>query len=269
MGPCLPVVLVKGILYRHDGVLLDVAAVEIGQLNPRDPFGRVRVGVLEVKIVLPLLVKLGRGDVERYLDLAFITGLLDRLCEEIECFLWAGNVRREASLVTHIASYGMGRVNSVRKCSLYARAPLTINAVLCADNLLERVIGLGADFHRFSKTGRASGEKHEFLEGQLVSGVRATVDNIKRGGGEHVRGLDARELRKVLIQRDALLGCGGVRNCDGYAKDGVGTELALVRCPVELYQKVVDILLLRDIEARPDQCGRDGVVDIGDGLEDA
>ena len=61
------------------------------------------------------------------------------------------------------------------------------------------------------------------MESQLVSGVRTTINDIKRGGWENVWGFDARELRKVLVQRDALLGRGGIRNCDGYAEDGVST----------------------------------------------
>jgi hypothetical protein len=129
------------------------------------------------------------------------------------------------------------------------------------------VIGLSAHFHRFSKTGRASGKEHELLEGQLVPGVGATIDDVKRGGRKHVWWFDARELSKVLIQRDALLGSGSIRNCDRYAEDGIGTELALVRCPIELDQEVVDFLLLRDFETRLDQCGRDSVINISDGLE--
>ncbi len=109
------------------------------------------------------------------------------------------------------------------QCSVYAHVPLTVNAVLCADNLLEGVIGLGADFYRLSETRRAGRKKHEFLEGQLVSSVRTTIDDIKRGGWENVWGFDARKIRKVLIQRDALLGRGGIGNCDGYAEDGVST----------------------------------------------
>ena len=96
--------------------------------------------------------------------------------------------------------------------------------------------------------------------------MRTTVDNIKRGGREHVWGFDARELGKVLVQRDVLLGCCSLGCCNGYAEDGIGTELALVGCAVELDQEVVDLSLLRDFEARLDQCGCDGVVDVSDGL---
>jgi hypothetical protein len=57
--PSLPVILVEGVFNRDDGVLLDVAEVEVGQLLAGDPLGWVRVGVLEVKIVLAILVEFG------------------------------------------------------------------------------------------------------------------------------------------------------------------------------------------------------------------
>ena len=145
--------------------------------------------------------------------------------------------------------------------------PRTVNPVLCTDDLLKSVIRLGADFDRFRKVGRASWKKHEFLEGELVSSVRATVDDIKRWRRKHVWRLDARQLRKMLVQRNALVGRSSIRNCNGYAEDGVGTELALVRCAIELDQKVINLLLLRHLETRLDQCRSDCVIDVGNGLE--
>jgi hypothetical protein len=146
--------------------------------------------------------------------------------------------------------------------------PLTINTVFCTDNLLKGVIRLGADFERFRKVARAGGKEHKFLEGELVPSVRATIDDIKGGGWKHVWRLDTCQLRKVLIQRNALLGSGSIRNCNGYAEDGVGTKLALVRCAIEPDQEVINLLLLRHFETGLDQCGRDCVVDVGNGLED-
>jgi hypothetical protein len=106
------------------------------------------------------------------------------------------------------------------------------------------------------------------LESELVPSVRAAIDDVKRGGWKHVWRLDACQLRKVLIQRHALLGCGSIRNCNGYAKDGVGTKLSLVWCAIEPDQKVINLLLLGHLKTRLDQCGRNCVVDIGNGLED-
>jgi hypothetical protein len=57
--PGLPVILVERILHRNNWVLLDVAQIEVRKLNTRDPLARVRIGVLEVKVVFAVLVELG------------------------------------------------------------------------------------------------------------------------------------------------------------------------------------------------------------------
>jgi len=87
------------------------------------------------------------------------------------------------------------------------------------------VVRLSAIFYRFSEAARADGKKHEFLESKLVPSVRAAIDDIERGGGKHEWKLDACQLRKVLVQRDSLLGCGSIYNCNKNAEDSVGTEL--------------------------------------------
>ena len=84
VAPRLPVVLVEGVLDRHDRVLLDVAEVEVRKLNTGDPLRGVRVRVLEVKVVLALLVELRRGNIQRNLDLALVPGLLNSLREELQ-----------------------------------------------------------------------------------------------------------------------------------------------------------------------------------------
>lgn len=47
-------VLVEGILNGHHGELLDELHVQIGQFLSRQPQALVRVGVLEVKVVLTI-----------------------------------------------------------------------------------------------------------------------------------------------------------------------------------------------------------------------
>ena len=131
------------------------------------------------------------------------------------------------------------------------------------------MVGLCADLHRLGEGGRASGEEHELLECELVTSVRATVDDVESGAGEGERGLNASEVGQVLVERDTLLRSAGLGNSDGDTKDGVRTELTLVGGAVELDQEVVDLLLLGDLEARFDQLGRDCVVDVRDSLEDA
>lgn len=98
--------------------------------------------------------------------------------------------------------------------------------------------------------------------------MRAAVDDVERGAGHDERRLDAREIGEVLVEGDALLGRGGVGDGDGDTEDGVRAELALVGRAVELDQEVVDLFLLRHFEAGFDELGGDGVVHVGDGLED-
>ena len=129
------------------------------------------------------------------------------------------------------------------------------------------MISLGAHLHGLGEGRSPGGDEHEFLEGELVAGVGATVDDVEARGGEDVGGLDARELSEVLVEGDALLSRTGLGNSDRDTEDGVRAELALVGGAVELDQEVVDLLLLGDLEARLNKLGCDGVVDVGDGLE--
>lgn len=55
--PCLPVILVEGILDGDNGVLLDEVDVEVREFSAGDPVLGVGVGVLEVKIVFAVLVE--------------------------------------------------------------------------------------------------------------------------------------------------------------------------------------------------------------------
>lgn len=41
VGPCFPIILVKRIFDRDNGIVLDVAQVEVSQLNTTDPFTRI------------------------------------------------------------------------------------------------------------------------------------------------------------------------------------------------------------------------------------
>jgi hypothetical protein len=105
VSPSLPIVLVEGILNGDDGVLLDVADVEVSELDASEPLRGVGVGVLEVEIVFPILVKLGGGNIESDLDLALITSLLDGLAEELKRLVCTRHVGGESSLITNVDSW--------------------------------------------------------------------------------------------------------------------------------------------------------------------
>jgi hypothetical protein len=104
VSPSLPIVLIEGILDGDDGVLLNVAEVEVGELDTSEPLCGVGIGVLEVEVVLAILVELGGGNIESDLDLALITGLLDGLAEELKRLVCARHVGGESSLITNVDS---------------------------------------------------------------------------------------------------------------------------------------------------------------------
>lgn len=70
----------------------------------------------------------------------------------------------------------------------------------------------------------------------------------------------------MLVKGNTLLGRTSFSNRDRNTENGVGAEFALVRCPVELDQEIVDILLLGDDEAALNKFRGDNVVDVGNSL---
>ena len=131
------------------------------------------------------------------------------------------------------------------------------------------MVSLGTDFHGFSEGGSSNGEQHELLEGEFVSGMGTTVDDVECGGREDVGWLDASELGQVLVEGDTLLDSSGLSDSNADTENGVGPEFTLIRGTVELDEEVIDVLLGGDLEARLDQLRGDNVVDIGDGLGNA
>ena len=131
------------------------------------------------------------------------------------------------------------------------------------------MVCFSAHLHGFGERRSASRKEHELLERELVASMRSTVDDIEGGSGEDEGGLHTREVSEVLVERDTLLRSTRLSDSNGDTEDGVSPELALVGRAVELDQEIVDLLLLGNLEARLDQLGRDRVVDVGDGLEDA
>jgi hypothetical protein len=129
------------------------------------------------------------------------------------------------------------------------------------------VVSLGTDLHGLSEGGSSNGEQHELLEGELVPGVRTTVDDVECGSWKDVGRFDTSELGQVLVEGDTLLNGSSLSDSNADAENGVGSELTLVRGTVELDEEVIDVLLSGDLKARLDQFRSNNVVDIGDGLQ--
>jgi hypothetical protein len=111
-------------------------------------------------------------------------------------------------------------------------------------------------------------DDHELLESETATGVGATVENVHEGNGENVRLLGAGKVGDVGVEGDTLLGSGGLSDGHGDTEDGVGTKLSLVGGAIKLVHEVVDGALVLDVEVLLDESGTEGLVDVGDGLED-
>ena len=131
------------------------------------------------------------------------------------------------------------------------------------------MVGLGADFHSLCESRSSNREQHELLEGQLVSSMRTTVDDVECGGRKNVGWLDTSKLGQVLVKWDTLFSSGSFGDGNANAQDGIGSEFTLVRGTIKLDKEVIDVLLGGDLEARLNQLGGNDVVNIGNGLRDA
>lgn len=88
------------------------------------------------------------------------------------------------------------------------------------------------------------------------------------GYGEDVGLLGASQVGDVCVERDTLLGSGGL--CDGHGdtEDGVGAQVGLVCCAIELVEESVYGGLVLDVELLLDEGRGNGVVDVADSLGD-
>lgn len=246
--PGLPVVLVKGILDRDDRVVGRKLLVQRRQLLSRQQLGLVRVGVLEVQIVLAIDIELGRRNVHADLDLVGIACLGDRGLEQLEPLGVVLDVGREATLVANVSG---------------------VLAVLGLDDGLEGVVDLGADLHGLGKGFGARGQDHEFLHGQLVAGVGAAVDDIHSRDGENdLLAAVTGQVGNVAVQRNTLGGGAGLEDGEGDTEDGVGAILGLIGGAVELEEEVVDGGLVLDVEFGLDEGRAEMVIDVLDGGQD-
>ena len=146
---------------------------------------------------------------------------------------------------------------------------LTVDTIFAVYDLLERMISLRSHFHCLLEAARSRRANHKLLERYLVSSVLSSIDDVEARERQRKWFLDVRQTRDMLVERDVLLGSRSIRTCNGNAKYGVGTELGLVGRTIEFEKELVDLLLLRDLESRLDECRGNRVVDVLDCLQDA
>ena len=124
-----------------------------------------------------------------------------------------------------------------------------VAAELALDDLLEVVEHLAADLHRLGEGVGAGRDDEELLEGQLVAGVLAAVDDVEARHRHGVWVAVAGQVREVLPERHALGGGAGLAGRHRDAQDRVGAERLLVRGAVHLDHLGVERLLVGRVHA--------------------
>src|SRR5690606_40488767 len=127
--------------------------------------------------------------------------LLDGLHDEIQRGLRILDVRRKSALVAHIG---------------------VMTGVLQA--LLECVEDFGTPAHGLSQAGSADGHDYEFLEVDRIVGVSATIEDVHHRHRKHM----GAGTPHITVERKVCRFCCRLGDRQGYAKDGIGTESALV-----------------------------------------
>ena len=235
-----PIVLLEGILNGHDGVVLDELDVELGHLL----LGLLlTTTLLEHEVVETVLsVELGGGAVHSNAALLGVSSLLNGLREDVETLNVALDAGGETTLITDVGG---------------------IETVSLLDDGLEAVVHLATNLHGLAEGLGTDGHEHELLEGQGVTGVLSSVDDVHGGDGEDELVLSG-HLTEVLVQRLLLGGSSGLGAGQGGSEDGVGAELALVVGSVELEHAVINGVDVSDVHT--DEVGSNNGLDVVDGL---
>ena len=164
----------------------------------------------------------GRIECDRNFFAGFVAGYLDTGAEQLERFSVRAEVGSEAALVAHRGG----------------------EAVL-AQRALQGVEHLHPHPQRLGEALRSHGHDHELLEVQPVVGVGASIEDVHHRHRQHVRFLAA----EVAVERNALLGCGGLGGGERHSEDRVGAQALLVRGPVQLAEGAVESALVEGFEA--------------------
>ena len=86
------------------------------------------------------------------------------------------------------------------------------------------MVDLRADSHGVSEAGGSSRQEHKLLHGELVAGMRATVDDVERWYWHDDFGV-AGQVGDVAVEWDALLGRASLANRDRHAQNSVSAQL--------------------------------------------
>ncbi|GFE53405.1 phosphopyruvate hydratase, putative [Babesia ovis] len=246
----LPVILVEWVLNGDNGVLVAEVLVVGNHLGSSLHVWRLTLEAQVVRTTF-LNVELRGSNVHTNLDLAFETGLLDGLNQQVKGLLSRLDVGGKTTFITDIGG---------------------ILTVLGVDDLLEVVVDFTTHADGFLEGGSTNGKDHEFLHGQAVASVGATVDNVETWYRKYVLvSAFTSQLSKVLVERLLLVCSGSTGSSHRHNQNGVGTELRLAVSP--LVYATIEILDHKVIQT-PLPCGivtfdtiGNGGVDISNSLQ--
>ena len=190
-------------------------------------------------MVLAVLVELGGCHVQSQSDVVtqLITGSLHGLHDEVQGCLGGFHGRRESALIAQAGGQS-----------------------LVLDDLLQRVVHLGAHAQSLVERHGADGGDHEFLHVHTGIRVRATVEDVHHWHGQQVCVWSA----DVAEQWQSSGLCSGVSHGHGDTQDGVCTEAGLVFGIVQLQHGDIDGALIIGFESG--QLVVDLIHDVGYGL---
>src|SRR5690606_40472211 len=103
----------------------------------------------------------------------------------------------------------------------------------------------GTPAHGLSQAGSADGHDHEFLEVDRIVGVSATIEDVHHRHRKHM----GAGTPHITVERKVCRFCCRLGDRQGYAKDGIGTESALVWRAVQFDHDLVDVDLVLGIHA--------------------
>lgn len=151
--------------------------------------------------------------------------------------------------------FGTPECRSKASFVAYGRAESAV-----AKGRFQRMESFGAHAQPLAQGGSSHRPYHELLKGDGGVGVRAAVDDVHHGHGQHITVYAS----YVGIERPSeCCGCGPGRG-QRDAQDGVGTQPRLVGRAVEFYHAAVYGYLVK--EAFPFECVGYLSVDVGDSV---
>ena len=217
--PTLKVALVKTVLKRADGKALYKRFPIAAKFRAVICQSALRHTVDRILGVEPL----AGGGIESDLHMLCVIACFDyRFADDLKRRIVGRHVRGKAALV----AYRGGKPAAVQETA-------------------ERVIYLGGTAKRLAEVRKSDGNDHEFLDFDIVRGVRAAVEYIEHRYGQ-TRGAHAAEIpekRHPVVRRRSF--GGGKR----YSQRSVGTEIFLVLRAVGSEDRTVHRARMRRINA--------------------